>query len=87
MQLLLQHYDRGSSPTLVTPREDLDRLFRLSKSTAYEAELAHVQGTEKAGFSEFRELIANNRVTHLDRFVAAGETATRAAVAAELRRA
>jgi ribosomal protein L16 Arg81 hydroxylase len=73
LQLLLKHYDRDSSPRLVPPREDLDKVFRLSKSAAYEGELAQVQVAEKAGFADFRELIANNRVTHLDRFVANAE--------------
>jgi hypothetical protein len=73
LQLLLKHYDRDSSPRLVPPREDLDKVFRLSKSAAYEGELAQVQAAEKAGFADFRDLIANNRVTHLDRFVANAE--------------
>lgn len=69
LQLLLKHYDRDSSPRLIPPRQDLDKLFRLSQSAAYERELGQVQAAEKAGFSEFRDLVANNRVTHLDRFL------------------
>jgi ribosomal protein L16 Arg81 hydroxylase len=69
LELLLDHYDRDSSARQVTPREDLDKLFRLSRSAGYEADLARAQATEKAGHAEFRKLLANNRVSHLDRFV------------------
>ena len=86
LQLLLKHYDRESSPRLIPPRQDLDKLFRLSQSAAYEGELSQVQAAEKAGFSEFRDLVANNRVTHLDRFVASDEQ-PRTPGGAELRRA
>ena len=69
LQLLLGHYDRDSSPRQVPPREDLDKLFELSRSAAYESDLAQAQAVEKAGHAEFRQLLANNRITHLDRFM------------------
>ena len=84
LQLLLQHYDRDSSPRLVPPREDLERLFRLSKTPAFENELAQLQAAEKASLGEFRDLVANNRVTHLDRFVA--DTEPPRSAAPQLRR-
>jgi hypothetical protein len=87
LQLLLKHYDRDSSPRLVTPREDLDKLFRLSRSAAYENEIGHAQQAEKLGFGEFRALVAGNRITHLDRFVAAAEAAVPTAGIADSRRA
>jgi hypothetical protein len=69
LQILLDHYDRDSSPRLVPPREDLEKLFRLSRTAAYEADLAQAQAVEKAGHGEFRKLLANNRVTLLDRYI------------------
>jgi ribosomal protein L16 Arg81 hydroxylase len=69
LQLLLNHYDQDSSPRQVPPREDLDKLFRLSRSASYESDLAQAQAAEKAGHAEFRKLLSSNRITHLDRFV------------------
>ena len=71
LQVLLRHYDRDSSPRSVPPRDDLDKLFRLSRSAAYEAELAQAQAGEDAGHAEFRELLAANRITYLDRLLQA----------------
>ncbi len=34
-----------------------------------ETHLEQVQSSEKAGFVDFRRLIAQNRVTHLDRYI------------------
>ena len=59
----------NSSPRYVPPREVLDKLFGLSRSAAYETHLEQVQSSEKAGFVDFRRLIAQNRVTHLDRYI------------------
>jgi hypothetical protein len=73
LQMLLRHYDRDSSARPTPPREDLDKLFRLSRTPAYESGLA--QAHEKAGHTEFRQLLANNRITHLDRFIRAGREA------------
>jgi ribosomal protein L16 Arg81 hydroxylase len=72
LQLLLKHYDRDSSPRPTAPRDDLEKLARLSRTPAYEADLAQALANEKAGHAEFRELLANNRITHLDRFIQAG---------------
>ena len=69
VKLLLEHYDRDSSPRYVPPREVLDKLFGLSRSAAFETHLRQVQSSEKAGFADFRKLIAQNRVTHLDRYI------------------
>ncbi|TMH55533.1 MAG: hypothetical protein E6H53_16785 [Betaproteobacteria bacterium] len=71
LQLLLRHYDRDSSPRPAPPREDLDKLFRLSRATSYESELAQAQASEKAGHAQFRQLLANNRITYLDSLVRA----------------
>ena len=71
LQLLLRQYDRDSNPRPTPPREDLDKLFRLSRTPAYEAELAQVQSNEKAGHAQFRQLLANNRITYLDSLVRA----------------
>ena len=71
LQLLLKHYDQDSSARPTPPREDLDKLFRLSRAPAYEAGLAQMQASEKAGHAEFRRLLANNQITHLDRFIQA----------------
>jgi hypothetical protein len=71
LQMLLRHYDRDASPRSTPPREDLERLFRLSRTPAYAAEIAQAQAGEDAGHAEFRTLLAHNRVTYLDRFLAA----------------
>lgn len=84
LQLLLRRYDHDSSPRPTPPREDLNKLFSLSHTTAYESDLAQAQAQEKSGHTEFRRLLANNRVTHLDRFLHAdrpAETALRPASA------
>ncbi|MEP7063663.1 MAG: cupin domain-containing protein [Betaproteobacteria bacterium] len=73
LQLLLRHYDRDSSPRQVTPGEDLDKVFRLSRTPAYEADLGQLQASEKAGQIEFRRLLANNRITHLDHLIESGK--------------
>jgi hypothetical protein len=75
LQMLLRHYDRDSSARPTPPREDLDKLFRLSRTPGYEADLAQAQALEKAGHAEFRQLLASNRITHLDRFIRAGREA------------
>ena len=82
LQLLLRHYDRDSSPRPAPPREDLDKLFRLSRATSYESELAQVQASEKAGHAQFRQLLANNRITYLDSLVRAERRADSAPSAA-----
>jgi hypothetical protein len=69
LQLLLRHYDRDSSPRSTPPLEDLDKLFRLSRTPGYESDLARARAGEDAGHAEFRELLATNRVTFLDRLV------------------
>jgi hypothetical protein len=71
LQMLLRHYDRDASPRSTPPIEDLEKLFRLSRTPAYGAEIAQAQAGEDAGHAEFRSLLAQNRVTFLDRFVAA----------------
>lgn len=73
LQLLLKHYDEDSSPRPVPTREELDKLVRLSRGGRYEADLAQLLASEKAGHAEFRRLLASNRVTHLDGFIQAGE--------------
>ena len=71
LQLLLRRYDRDSSPRPTPPREDLDKLFGLSRTAACESELAQAQANEKNGHAQFRQLLANNRITYLDSFVRA----------------
>jgi len=71
LQTLLRHYDRDASPRSTPPLEDLEKLFRLSRTPAYGAEIAQAQAGEDAGHAEFRSLLAQNRVTYLDRFVTA----------------
>ena len=71
LQMLLRHYDRDSSPRSTPPLDDLDKLFRLSRSATYEADLARAQAGEDAGHAEFRELLAGNRITFLDRLLQA----------------
>jgi hypothetical protein len=82
LQMLLRHYDRDSSPRPTPPREDLDKLFRLSRTPAYESDLAQAQTQEKSGHAEFRELLASNRLTFLDSFVRAERQADSTARAA-----
>ena len=69
LQMLLRHYDRDASARGTPPVEDLDKLFRLSRTPAYAAEIAQAQAAEDAGHGEFRALLAQNRITYLDRFV------------------
>jgi hypothetical protein len=69
LQMLLRHYDRDSSARPTPPRDDLDKLFQLSRTPGYESDLEQAQAHEKAGHAEFRELLAGNRITYLDRFV------------------
>jgi hypothetical protein len=71
LQMLLRHYDRDATPRSTPPIEDLEKLFLLSRTPAYGAEIAQAQAGEDAGHAEFRSLLAQNRVTFLDRFVAA----------------
>ena len=70
LQMLLRHYDRDASLRPTPVLEDLDKLFRLSRTPAYAAEIAQAQAGEDAGHAEFRSLLAQNRVSYLDRFVA-----------------
>ncbi len=74
LQLLLQHYDQDSSPRPGTPRGELDKLFAHGQSSAYAGDLERLTASEKAGQTEFRQLLASNRVTFLDRLIQ-GETA------------
>jgi hypothetical protein len=69
--MLLRHYDRDASPRSTPPLDDLEKLFRLSRTPAYAAEIAQAQAGEDSGHAEFRSLLAQNRITYLDRFVAA----------------
>lgn len=69
LQLLLRHYDRDASPRATPPLEDLDKLHRLSRTSGYADDLARLQAGEDAGHAAFRELLACNRVTFLDRLV------------------
>lgn len=70
LQLLLQHYDRDSAMPLTPTPDVLDKLFALARSNPYAADLAAMLAHDKAGQAEFRQLLATNRVTHLDRFIA-----------------
>jgi ribosomal protein L16 Arg81 hydroxylase len=69
LQLLLQHYDRDSASPLTPTSEALDKLFELARANPYAADLAAMLARDKAGHAQFRELLATNRVTHLDRFI------------------
>ncbi len=69
LQRLLAHYDRDSSPRLTPPVEDLEKLFQLSRRSEFQADLARVLAAEKEGHAEFRRLLANNRISYLDRFI------------------
>ena len=71
LQMLLRHYDRDASPRSTPPLEDLDKLFRLSRTAAFGAEITQAQAGEDAGHAEFRNLLASNRITYLDRFLQA----------------
>ena len=84
LQLLLRHYDRDSSPRSTPPLADLDKLHQLSRTPAFAADLANVQAGEDAGQAEFRELLATNRITFLDRLLHA-DPAAKPAVAADKR--
>jgi hypothetical protein len=75
LQLLLRHYDRDASPRFAPPLADLDKLYQLSRSPAYAADLAKAQAAEDAGHEEFRELLATNRITFLDRLLQADRAA------------
>jgi hypothetical protein len=75
LQMLLRHYDRDASPRATPPLEDLDKLFRLSRSAAYASDIAQAQAGEDAGHAEFRELLATNRITYLDRLLQAARPA------------
>jgi len=69
LQLLLAHYDRDSAAALTPPRGALDKLFELARSNPYAADLASMLARDKAGHAEFRQLLATNRITYLDRFI------------------
>lgn len=69
LQLLLQHYDHESSPPLSPTGDVLAKLAELARSGAYEGDLARVLAAEKSGHAAFRQLLATNRITHLDRYV------------------
>jgi len=74
LQMLLRHYDRDASPRGVPTEQDLDKLFSLARRPTYQAELAQARAGEDAGHAEFRELLANNRITYLDRLLQASRT-------------
>src|SRR5690242_20437052 len=81
LQLLLQHYDQKSAAPLAVPEDALEHFFALARTQRYGADLANILANDKAGHSEFRRLLAANRITHLDRFIAeedkvAGERVT-----------
>jgi hypothetical protein len=76
LQMLLRHYDRDSSPRTTPPLDDLDKLFRLSRTPAYARDLAEAQAGEDAGQAEFRALLASNRITYLDRLLQPGRAAS-----------
>jgi ribosomal protein L16 Arg81 hydroxylase len=82
LQLLLRHYDKDAGAPLIRPEDALAKLFELSRSERYRAELGGTLDTDKAGHIEFRRLLANNRITHLDRFV--HEDANRDGVSAQV---
>jgi len=81
LQLLLKHYDQDAAAPLSAPAEALAKLFGFARSERYGADLANILANDKAGHAEFRRLLATNRITHLDRFVA--EEAQRQPAAAE----
>ena len=69
LQLLLAHFDRDSAAPLTPTQGVLDKLFELARSDPYSADLVAMLARDKAGHAEFREILATNRVTHLDRFI------------------
>jgi ribosomal protein L16 Arg81 hydroxylase len=69
LQLLLAHFDRDSAAPLTPTQGVLDKLFELARSDPYAADLAAMLTRDKAGHAEFRQLLATNSVTHLDRFI------------------
>jgi Cupin superfamily protein len=69
LQLLLSHYDRDAAMPLTPTQGVLDKLFELARSNPYAADLAAMLARDKAGHAEFRRLLAQNRITHLDRFI------------------
>ena len=69
LQMLLRHYDRDASARGTRPIDDLDKLFKLSRTPAFAADIAQAQGSEDAGHDEFRALLAQNRITYLDRWL------------------
>ena len=75
LQLLLQHYDRESASPLTPPAQALEKLFSLARTPRYGADLGTAQASEKAGHGDFRRLLAGNRISHLDRFIAADAAA------------
>jgi hypothetical protein len=70
LQLLLQHFDRDASPPLTSTAGALDKLFDLAHASPYATDLASMLARDKSGHAEFRRLLAGNRITHLDRFIA-----------------
>jgi ribosomal protein L16 Arg81 hydroxylase len=77
LQLLLQHYDRDASLPLTPTQGTLDKLFELARAGSYGADLAAMLARDEAGHAEFRRLLADNRITHLDRFIAEAARDTR----------
>ena len=69
LQLLLKHFDRDASPPLSPPRGALDKLMQLGGSSAYDADLREMLAREKAGHAQFRQILASNRITQLDRYI------------------
>lgn len=69
LQLLLAHYDRDSALPLTPTKGMLDKLFELARTDAYAADLAAMLARDKAGHAEFRRILGENLVTHLDRFI------------------
>lgn len=69
LQTLLAHYDRDSALPLTPTKGMVDKLFELARSDAYAADLAAMLGRDKAGHAEFRRILGENLVTHLDRFI------------------
>src|SRR6185312_7621714 len=76
LQLLLSHYDRESATPLTPTQGVVDKLFELSKSNPYAADLAAMLARDKTSHAEFRKLLDDNRVTQLDRFIDASRRQT-----------
>jgi hypothetical protein len=76
LQLLLQHFDRDASPPLTSTAGALDKLFDLAHASPYATDLASMLARDKSGHAEFRRLLAGNRITHLDRFIAGSAPCT-----------